>query len=152
MKNRGDLIFIFIMAVIAAILALLMFFPREVFAESKDTYIPESQQEICYELGEQYGICPELLMAIIECESSGKMSATNGTCYGICQINGAVWGYTYTSEYDQIKKCCEILISYDLPVDEALSKYNGQSNYNYEGYVKKVLDRTHELELVHYGM
>ena len=79
------------------------------------------------------------------------MSATNGSCYGICQINGAVHGYDYDTEEKQIRKACEILLYYNCEVDEALSHYVGNKNYKYEGYVEQVLTRSHELELIHYG-
>lgn len=120
-------------------------------AGSNDTWIPESQQELCKSIGAEYGIQPELLEAIIEKESSGQMSATNGSCYGICQINGAVHGYDYDTEEKQIRKACELLLYYDCEVDEALAKYNGQKNPHYDGYVEQVLTRSHELELIHYG-
>ena len=120
-------------------------------AGSNDTWIPESQQELCKSLGEEYGIQPELLEAIIEQESQGQMSAKNGSCYGICQINGAVHGYGYDTEEKQIRKACEILLYYDCEVAESLAFYNGQSNPHYEGYVDEVLTRAHELEIIHYG-
>ena len=122
-----------------------------VHAGSNDTCIPESQQELCKSIGEEYEIQPELLEAIIEQESRGQMSAKNGSCYGICQINGAVHGYGYDTEEKQIRKACEILLYYDCEVDEALSHYVGNKNYKYEGYVDEVLTRAHELELIHYG-
>lgn len=78
-----------------------------------------------------------------------KMEATNGSCYGICQINGAVWGYDYDTEEKQIRKACEMLIGFDCEVDEALARYQGQREPKYEGYVEKVLTRTHELEIIH---
>lgn len=39
------------------------------------------------EIGQQYGICPELLQAIAERESSLRIYATNGTCKGLMQIS-----------------------------------------------------------------
>lgn len=114
-----------------------------------DTYIPQSQIELCQQIGAEYGIQPELLEAMIEVESSGRMSARNGSCYGIMQINGSVWGYSYDTESAQIRKACELLLSYDCEVDEALSKYGGYSTYSYNSYVKKILDRAHELEVLH---
>ena len=116
-----------------------------------DTYIPQSQIELCQQIGAEYGIQPELLEAMIEVESSGRMSARNGSCYGIMQINGSVWGYSYNTESAQIRKACELLLSYNCEVDEALSFYNGQTTKKYKGYVEKVLDRAHELEVQHYG-
>ena len=46
--------------------------------------------EICAAAGEKYGLCPELLEAIIERESSGNPLATNGECVGLMQID-AKW-------------------------------------------------------------
>lgn len=52
-----------------------------------DTWISEKQQEYCREIGKEYSICPELLMAMIEIESSGREDAVNGNCIGLLQIN-----------------------------------------------------------------
>ena len=136
---------------ILMIIPFLLLVSLPVKAGSNDTWIPQSQIDLCESLGAEYGICPELLEALIERESSGKMDATNGSCYGICQINGAVWGYDYDTEEKQIRKACEMLIGFDCEVDEALSKYNGQKNPHYDGYVEKILTRSHELEVLHYG-
>jgi hypothetical protein len=134
---------------ILLIIPFLLFVSLPVKADDGDTWIPQSQIDLCESLGEEYGICPELLEAIIENESSGKMEATNGSCYGICQINGAVWGYGYDTEEKQIRKACEMLIGFVCEVDEALARYQGQRNPKYEGYVEKVLTRSHELEVIH---
>lgn len=53
----------------------------------EDTWISEEQQEYCREIGAEYSICPELLMAMIEVESSGREDAVNGNCVGLLQIN-----------------------------------------------------------------
>lgn len=44
-------------------------------AELEDTYISQYQRDLCIYYGIEYGICPEMLMALIEVESSGKQSA-----------------------------------------------------------------------------
>lgn len=134
---------------ILMIIPFLLLVSLPVKAGSNDTWIPQSQIDLCESLGAEYGICPELLEALIERESSGQMSATNGSCYGICQINGAVWGYGYDTEEKQIRKACEMLLGYECEVDEALARYQGQRNPKYEGYVEKVLTRSHELEVIH---
>lgn len=54
---------------------------------TEDTYLSEEIQEACTKYGDEYGICPELLMAIIEHESSGNPDAQNGDCKGLMQIN-----------------------------------------------------------------
>ena len=134
---------------ILMIIPFLLLVSLPVKAGSNDTWIPQSQIDLCESLGAEYGICPELLEALIERESNGKMEATNGSCYGICQINGAVWGYEYDTEEKQIRKACEMLLGYECEVDEALARYQGQRNPKYEGYVEKVLTRSHELEVIH---
>lgn len=53
----------------------------------EDTYIKAEYVEICEEVGEEYNICPELLMALIEKESSGRADAQNGSCKGLCQVS-----------------------------------------------------------------
>ena len=44
-------------------------------AKDSGTYLSEEIQESCVKYGEEYGICPELLVAIIERESSGRPDA-----------------------------------------------------------------------------
>lgn len=56
-------------------------------AESADTFIPQEYVAYCEEIGGTYGICPELLEAIMESESSGNPQAQNGNCKGLMQIN-----------------------------------------------------------------
>lgn len=56
-------------------------------AQPAGTYISEDAQEVCVKYGEEYGICPELLMAIIERESSGRPDAESGGCKGLMQIS-----------------------------------------------------------------
>ena len=53
----------------------------------EDTYLSEEIQGYCVEIGEEYGICPQLLMAMIEKESAGDPNAMNGNCVGLMQIN-----------------------------------------------------------------
>lgn len=56
-------------------------------ARPAETYISLEAQEVCAKYGEEYGICPELLMAIIERESAGQTDAENGGCKGLMQIS-----------------------------------------------------------------
>lgn len=56
-------------------------------AQPAGTYISEDAQEVCVKYGEEYGICPELLMAMIERESSGRPDAESGGCKGLMQIS-----------------------------------------------------------------
>lgn len=56
-------------------------------SQDNDTYISEEIQGYCVEIGERYGVCPELLMAMIEKESSGRPTAENRGCCGLMQIS-----------------------------------------------------------------
>ena len=55
--------------------------------EQRETYLTEEIQDACIKYGEEYKICPELLMAIIERESRGVADAENKGCKGLMQIN-----------------------------------------------------------------
>lgn len=66
--------------------AVILMFPSTSISKDNDTWISETAQEACIKYGNQYGICPELLMAIVERESSGVPDAENGGCKGLMQI------------------------------------------------------------------
>lgn len=56
--------------------------------EAAEGYISEAELvAICEEAGEKYQICPELLQALVERESSGYIQAINGNCKGLAQIS-----------------------------------------------------------------
>lgn len=61
--------------------------PTSASAKTEDTWISKTAQKACVDYGKEYGICPELLMAMIERESSGDPNAKNGTCTGLMQIS-----------------------------------------------------------------
>ena len=56
-------------------------------AQPKGSFISEEAQESCVKYGEEYGICPEMLMAMIEKESSGRPDVESGGCKGLMQIS-----------------------------------------------------------------
>lgn len=56
-------------------------------AQPAGSFISEEAQESCVKYGDEYGICPELLMAMIERESSGRPDAESGGCKGLMQIS-----------------------------------------------------------------
>lgn len=56
-------------------------------AQPAGSFISDEAQEACVKYGEEYGICPELLMAIVERESSGKADAENSGCKGLMQVS-----------------------------------------------------------------
>ena len=76
-----------ILTIIAAL--AISTIPSEVVIADEicDTWLSEEYQQYCIDIGTEYGICPELLVAIIETESSGKAKATNGNCRGLMQVN-----------------------------------------------------------------
>lgn len=61
-----------------------------IFKLPEETDIPEEYQNYCIEIGKQYHICPELLMAMIEQESSGRADIVNSAGdTGLLQVNPA---------------------------------------------------------------
>ena len=52
-----------------------------------DDGIPKEIRQYCEEIGDNYGICPELLEAIAWHESRFIPTVTNKNCYGLMQIN-----------------------------------------------------------------
>lgn len=71
-------------AIILAMAVLASSFP--VRAEE----VPASVKETAEELGDEYGICPELIEAICYAESSFNPAAKNGSYIGIMQVNPVV--------------------------------------------------------------
>ena len=66
---------------------LLITTNMDVTAKSKETWVSDEIYAACVEIGEIYDICPELLVAIIERESSGRQYAENGSCKGLMQVS-----------------------------------------------------------------
>ena len=136
-------------------------------AETRETWISDDAYSYCYEIGNQYNICPELLMAVIEKESSGKSNATNGGCVGLMQVS-ARWHKDRMLRLGATDLYCErdnILVAADY-LSELFQKYkepslvldiyNGNSNamWNYENgvisdYAGYILNRASELERLH---
>ncbi|MBO5922795.1 MAG: lytic transglycosylase domain-containing protein [Bacteroidaceae bacterium] len=137
-------------------------------AGDTDTYLTEEIQSYCVEIGDEYGACPELLMAIIESESSGKPTAKNGSCKGLMQVSekwhkDRMARLGVTDIYDPYGN---ILVGTDYLMELAdkhedigmvLMVYNGDSNakkyLNGEAdlskYARKILERSAELERKH---
>lgn len=126
----------------------------------------EEVQGYCEEIGEMYGICPELLMAIIEAESSGNQYAENGSCKGLMQVS-VKWHADRMEKLgvvDIYDEYSNILVATDYlaelrddygEVSYVLDIYNGNSKayYNYENgilskYAGSVLERSAELERI----
>lgn len=132
--------------------------------EIDPTHISVEAQVSCYEYGEMYDICPELLMAMIEAESSGNPKAENGDCKGLMQISerwhtgrmeeiGAddIWsetdnihiGANYLHElFNRYEDVALVLMIYNGESDAAEKAENGYIS----DYARKILDRSAELE------
>lgn len=159
--------------ILSVVLVFSMVLP--VTAQGNNTYLSEEIQQYCIEIGEEYGVCPELLMAMIETESSGNINAISkdGGCHGLMQINiqyhwdrlRKVVGYddvtiaTFYSPRTNIEVAADYLVELAEEygdISYVLDVYNGNSKaeYNYENgilssYAKKILERSEELERLH---
>ena len=148
--------------VISWISALTIYATTSLFSAS---YIEPQYQVWCYELGSEYDVPAELLIALIESESSGNPDAQNGNCKGLCQVNQK-W-HTDRMEYLDVEDITDpygnILVAvdylneirWDVGEDWAyvLDIYNGNSKakfYSDNGivstYANKILDRATEIE------
>ena len=151
---------------LAIALAASLVLTKSVMAneEIEPTHISVEAQVSCYEYGEMYDICPELLMAMIEAESSGNPKAENGDCKGLMQISerwhsgrmeeiGAddIWsetdnihiGANYLHElFNRYEDVALVLMVYNGESDAAEKAENGYIS----DYARKILDRSAELE------
>lgn len=137
-------------------------------SQISDTYICAEYQGYIYEISDMYGICPELIMAIIEKESSGKAKARNGNCKGLMQVNenchkDKIEEFNVTDIYDPYSNILigtayllELFEEYE-DVGMVLMVYNGDSKakkYQQTGslskYAASILKRACELEELHY--
>ena len=135
---------------IAALLLTAQLRPQ---AESADTFISKECVSYCEEIGGQYGICPELLEAIMESESSGDQWARNGNCKGLMQIN-----MTYHKSGNILLAAdylSELFLEYN-DVGTVLMLYNGSRNAvergkraDYTEYALKIMKRSEQLERLH---
>lgn len=136
----------------------------ELSAGDRECVLSEDVQGYCEEIGELYGICPELLMSIIEHESGGNQYAENGSCKGLMQVSirwhsGRMEKLGVTDIYDEYGN---ILVATDYiaemrddyeDVALVLMTYNGSSDAkeransgNLTNYAESVLERSAELE------
>lgn len=142
-------------------------------ADNRDTYICEEYQGYVYEIAKMYNICPELIMAIIETESSGRADAVSKVgCVGLMQIYPKYHqdrmerlGVTdLTDAYSNILVGCDYIAEmakkyHDLNV--VLAGYNAGEHSDaierakqgeWTGYAERVSKRSEELERIHGGV
>lgn len=133
----------------------------------QDTYIKTAYAEYCVEIGTEYGICPELLMALIEKESSGHADAQNGTCKGLCQVSekwhrDRMEKLGVTDIFDpegNIMLAADYLMELEAEYEDiglCLMIYNGSSDAesraeagNLTEYAEWILERSETLERAH---
>lgn len=108
--------------------------------------------------GEYYGVCPELIQAVICKESSGQYTAQSGDCIGLMQVNQyyhpAPNGENLWSTDTNIHVGTEYLatlIAEGKGIVWALDRYNGQdadsnkANGITSKYSKWIIEKTQEL-------
>ena len=135
--------------------------------EKMDTYISETYQEYVCEIAGEYELEPELIVAMIEAESSGRRKVvSSANCIGLMQISPK-WqkdrmerlGVTdLTDAYDNILVGCDLVAELFDKYDDVytvLMAYN-EGEYggaieraeagNYSKYAKKIVARYKELK------
>ena len=136
-------------------------------AGSVDTFISPEYVAYCEEIGTQYGICPELLEAIMESESSGNSKARNGNCKGLMQINenyhkkrmkklGVTDIYNERSNIMLAADYLAELFQEHGDLGTVLMIYNGSKNAigrgaqaDYTQYAQTIMKRSEQLERLH---
>lgn len=146
-------------------LSVFMMFPSvEANAQTQEQILSDEIIGYCDEIGEEYGICSELLQSIIITESTGKPDAKNGGCIGLLQINEK-WHKERMERLgvdDLYDPYSNILVGADYLMELAekhgdvalvLSIYHGEKDAfekNEKGiisnYAKKILERSEFLE------
>lgn len=128
----------------------------------EETYLSAEIVDICTEVGTEYDICPELLMALIERESSGKANAENGSCKGLCQVSEK-WHKDRMEKlgvdniFDpegNIRLCADYLVELGAEYQDiaiVLGFYHGEKNpeMKISNYTASILERSETLERAH---
>lgn len=133
-----------------------------------ETIISAEAYDACIRYGEEYGISPELLMAIIERESRGDPGVSSEGCYGLMQV-AKKWhcqrmkrlgvtdlydtdqnihvGTDYLADlYKEHGDIYLVLMTYNMGYDTAARLYK---QGKYSDYAQSIIDRAQELELLH---
>lgn len=132
----------------------------------EETGIPSDIYEEAQIVGNEFNICPELLLAIAERESRFQADAKNGSCKGLMQLNTAChkarfeemgwssqeWTNAYKNMYVAADYLSDLFEKYE-DVGVVLGIYHGESDAVRRGqsgklspYVTKILKRSEELE------
>ena len=137
---------------------------------STSTCVAEDEQEfvrpdlIPYieEVSAEYCVSPELIEAMIETESQGISSVSNGSCIGLMQVStrwhrdrAEALGVDMTTDEGNIRTGIDYLMEIASEEEDlffALATYNGQSTAapgRASEYANKIIARSYELEVVH---
>ncbi|MCD8038890.1 MAG: lytic transglycosylase domain-containing protein [Lachnospiraceae bacterium] len=157
-----------VMAVMALMAAVCCTAIRAEAEEGEETWIGDEVYGYCEKYGEEYGICAELIAAIIERESSGCANAVNGDCKGLMQISMSyhkdrmerlgvtdIWdaesniriGADYLAElFGEYEEASLVLDIYSGRGQKAFDNYDSGTM---SGYAGGILERSAELERVH---
>lgn len=135
----------------------------------EETGVPEEIYEYAEVIGDEFNICPELLMALAERESCFQADAENGPCKGLMQVNASThkqrfvdagwksseWTDPYKNMYVGADYLHDLFEQYE-DVGIVLGVYHGEKNAVSKGksghlssYVTKILERSAELERIH---
>ena len=153
-------------AIATVLLMAAVLTPVTTASAENDTWISEEAQEQCITYGEEYGICPELLMAIIEQESSGQAYAEHGSCKGLMQVSekwhkdrmkrlgvtdifdgNVLVGTDYLAElFAENDDLYWVLMAYNGGIDYANRMYEAEK---YSRYAVSIANRSAELERLH---
>lgn len=166
-KEIGGVILLMVLSMAPSVTAQansMSYIPTE-----EETGVPEEIYEYAEIVGDEFNVCPELLMALAERESCFQADAENGLCKGLMQVNASCHKQRFidagwkSSEWSDPYKNMHVAASYlsDLfeqyeDVGIVLGVYHGERNAvskgksgNLSSYVTKILERSAELERIH---
>ena len=168
MKNLRESEFFRKWKMLLSVCALMLLATNTVNAkEIEDANMSRQAYDACVVFANEYCICPELVMAIIERESKGDPNATNGSCKGIMQISekwhtDRMERLGVTDIYDtagNIHVGVDYLSDLFLKYEDAatvIMVYHGEkdavsnaSRGEISDYAKCILERSQELEKLH---
>ena len=119
----------------------------------------ENLKNIIFEICSQYdNVRPELVLAMIETESTYNPNAENGDCIGLMQVNRIIHAdrarkLEVTNLFDPwsnvltgVDYFSDLMTQYDNDEEKALVAYNcGHYTGNVTSYATKILNRSYEL-------
>lgn len=134
---------------IGIVIALIALFSH-IKVEARETYISEDIQAICDKYGKEYDVDKYLLIAIIECESSGRANAVsaNGQYIGLMQLNKDTFTGDLTDPENNIQQGAKYIDTlrtrHEVNALSAYSYFCGESG-RWGFYTRKVINKYFEL-------